>query len=92
MRRRSTISEAGVTFVVLDLGGLTVEWLGVEQSISTPERCSVPYPGCFRISRSAGHRLSSRHPAHSHWGKNIIVDTILGNRLTPKQVRNFVVE
>ena len=90
-------SAQGVTFVVLDLGGLTVEWLGVERVHFDAGAMFGPVPrllweGKYPVRRDNLSPFLATPLLIRTGGKNIIVDTGLGNRLTPKQVRNFVVK
>lgn len=83
--------------MVLDLGDLTVEWLGVERVHFDAGAMFGPVPKILwegkypvRVDNLAPFLAT---PLLVRTGEyNIVVDTGLGNRLTPKQLRNFRVE
>lgn len=83
--------------LVLDLGGLTVEWLGAERAHFDAGAMFGPVPrilweGKYPVRGDNLSPFLATPLLIRTRDRLILIDTGLGNRLTPKQLRNFGVE
>lgn len=80
--------------MILDLGGITIEWLGLERFELDAGAMFGPVPrllweGKYPVGPSNLSPFYATPLLIRTAGRLIVIDTGLGNRLTAKQMRNF---